>query len=342
MPAIRRRLPLLVIAAALVIAGVGMRLLDEEPPAIGPPQGGAAAATGVEAADIAWTREGFAPASPDATPASPLRLPAGSDAGLPPLPPPDLPLAQAYDALVERGKRGDATAACRLAIGLGNCSRARQRSRFAGDLERDLARGDRTPERAIEAIARFEQSAETLGERCEGISDAQLAQAFDWQRQAAILSPRDRLDFILDPRLDRRDFLSDLDRWAEYRRLALPWLEQAALAGDPAAIIVAARVYGDHRQNVFLLPHFRVRDDARFVRYAALMDHHGVGLDVVRAAAAEARTRLGAEQQAQVDAEIARLTSEPPPLRDADEVERLQRGSLAPRVDAESCESAGA
>ncbi len=333
----RRRLPLLVIAAALLVAGVGMRLRDDAEPAAEPPRGELPVEAGVDAADIRWTREGFAPATPDAVAGQALRLPPGSDAGLPPLPPADLPLAAAFDALVERGKRGDATAACRLAVGLGNCSRARQRGQFADDLERDLARGRRVPERAIEAIARLEQSAETLGSLCGGLSDDQLEQAFDWQRQAAILSPRDRLDFILDPRLDRRDFLADLDRWAEYRRLALPWLEQAAMAGDPSAVIVAARVFGDHRQNVFLLPHFRVRDDRRFALYAALMDHHGVGLDVVRAAAAEARTRLSPEQQAALDAEIARLTRDPPPPRDADEVERLQRSSLAPRQTDEAC-----
>lgn len=340
MTAFRRRTPLLVIAAALLIAGVGMRLRDDARPAAESPRGDVQVEVGVDPADIRWTREGFARATPDAA-ADGVGPPVVSGTGLPPLPPADLPLAEAFDVLVERGKRGDATAACRLAVGLGNCSRAKQRSRFAGDLERELARGDRTPERAIEAIARMEQSVEMLGVQCEGLSEAQVAQAFDWQRQAAILSPRDRLDFILDPRLDRRDFLSDLERWAEYRRLALPWLEQAALAGDPAAVIVAARVYGDHRQNVFLLPHFRVRDDARFALFAALMDHHGVGLDVVRSAANEARARLTSGQQAAVDAELARLTREPPAPRDAAEVERLQRSSLMPRVDAESCESAG-
>ena len=42
-------------------------------------------------------------------------------------------------------------------------------------------------------------------------------------------------------------------------------------------------------------------------------------------------------QQAALDEDIARLTREPPPMRDAEEVERLQRASLAPRQDEAAC-----
>lgn len=251
-----------------------------------------------------------------------------------PLPPLDAPVAEYYDALSQRARAGDARAACRLSAELGRCLSAKRSSRFANDLERDLARREDAPQHQIDRVVRAESYAATASERCDGLTVEQLATTFDWQRQAALLDPAFRVQFATAPALDPRYFVTDLERWAEYRSMALPWLEQAARDGDGAALLVLARIYGDHRQHVMVPPPLRIHDDARFVLYSALADHLGVGFPVVTRAAMEARGRLTPEQQAAVDAEIAEWQSRLAPIDDPTRVEAARsaahRGTFEP------------
>ncbi len=259
-------------------------------------------------------------------------------AALPPRPPANLPLAEAWDALVERGRAGDAVAACRLGDELRRCALAARDAATVQDLERDAARRQTTPAIVLARIEQHESRSQLAGLGCEGLTPAQLATAFDWQRQAAALDPARRMDLVLMPALDPRDFLADHARWGEYRSVALPWLEQAAQAGDPVAVIALARVYGDHRRSTFLTPPFRIRDDARFVFYAGLMDRMGLGLNVVRNAAAQARARLTPEQIAAVEAELADRAARGLPTFEsgqADAAHTASLGRLAPPVECE-------
>lgn len=255
----------------------------------------------------------------------------------PPLPPLDAAVADVFDDLESRARTGDADAACRLAAELQRCSAARFTQNMANDAERDLARRNLAPEGAIDYIARAQAFSESAGAGCDGLSDQQLASAFDWQRQAAMMNPSLRLGFVLRPSLDRRDFLADLDRWAEYRRLALPWLEAAAREGDPAAVIALARIYGDHRAHVLLAPQFRIRDDERFVQYAELMDRYGVGLDVVRNAAGQARARLAPEALARAEQRADAMFNRDAPVLDAAAVDAAHGNSLRSSLQPESC-----
>ncbi len=264
-----------------------------------------------------------------------------ASASWPPLPPLHTKVADLYDELAERGKRGDADAACRLAAELTRCSAAHFSRNFADDAENDLARRESSPEQAIAQIARAQQFSESIGKGCEGLSEEQFANAFDWQRQAALLDPSLRMALVLQPALDRRNFLGEFDRWAEYRRLALPWLEEAARAGDASAVIALARVYGDHRMHVLLPPQFRIRDDLRFVQFANLMDRYGVGLDVVRNAAAEARARLSPEVAALADKRAdAMFNPDVQPL-DADAADKAHGASLRSDLKPERCGDVG-
>jgi len=131
-----------------------------------------------------------------------------------PLPPLHTKVADVFDELAERGKRGDADAACRLAAELVRCNAAHMSQGFANDAEQDLARRASSPEQAITQIARAQAFSESIGKGCEGLSRDQLASAFDWQRQAALLDPSLRMALVLQPSLDRRNFLGEFDRWA--------------------------------------------------------------------------------------------------------------------------------
>ncbi len=324
---------------ALLALTIGWRLLPEDDQT-GADRISKRAISAPPAPDAAWTAAGFAPASVELDPdaGSAARVTTTPAPEWPALPPVETPLADVFDALAERGRRGDTKAACRLATGLQRCTRAKLGQTYAQDLERDLARSSAAPDSAIDTIARIQDFTEIMGDTCDGLSEAQLRTAFDWQRQAAALDPDQRLGFIQRPALDRRDFLSDYERWGEYRRLALPWLEAAARESDPAAIIMLARVYGDHRRNAFLAPPFRIRDDERFAFYAGLMDRHGLGLDVVRNAASQARARLSPEANVRVDNQLAEaLQRQPAPALDADAVEQAHRSSLQP-PRANSCD----
>jgi hypothetical protein len=258
-------------------------------------------------------------------------------AGWPPLPAVGVPLADVFDELAARGRRGDAAAACRLAADLSRCTMARYSRSYASDAERDLARRDSTPDQAVQSIARAQAFSEAQWHGCDGLEDRHYAGAFDWQRQAAILDPSLRLAVVLRPALNPRDFITDLDRWAEYRRLALPWLEAAAREGDAAAVIALARVYGDHRAHTMLAPPFRIRDDQRFVQYAELMEHYGVGLQVVRQSASQAAARLSPEAQAVARQRAMEMLDPGMPPLDATAADKAHAASLRASIDAERC-----
>lgn len=303
--------------------------LESAPPAAG------------ERAGQAWVDAGLA----DADPASESGRDESAAAGVvaaqpeswPPLPPLETPLADIIDELSERARAGDPDAACRLAAELLRCSVAKRSAGFAEDMEHQLARQDSTPDAMLQTIARAQTDAERYGSTCEGIDEATLASTFDWQRQSAVLSPERRLAFALYPALNRRDFLSDYERWGEYRRLALPWLEAAARDGDPAAIVVLARIYGDHRQSAFPAPPFRIRDDEKFVLYAELMDRLGLAIDAVQTAAASARERLSAQAQTRLAAQVEDMASRLSGPLEPDAAERVIQNSLRAANRPEHC-----
>lgn len=247
-----------------------------------------------EAADTAET--GDAEIAPDRTqadtiaPAVPVSVPATAD--WPPLPPLDAPVAEVFDDLVDRARRGDAKAACRLGAELQRCLMASANSNAAASIELDVSRRNTTPEGAADAIARLQSAAETRGRGCDGVAMEQMRTAFQWQKQAALANPDLRVAFALSPALDPRDFVNELDAWQEYRTLAMPWLEAAAAQGDVAAVIALARVHGDMRRTSPPMPRFRMQDDEAFVVYADLMQRYGSNVAIVQREADAARERL--------------------------------------------------
>lgn len=330
---VRRAVPavLIVVVVVVVVVGAwwGLRADRSDPAAADVPL---AASSG---GDASAPPEQVGRASGEVADAT---LGAGAREDWPPLPAPGVPVAEMFDELSERAARGDAGAACRLGVELQRCAVAGWSQVAAADIERDVARRASTPEAAVAAIARMQSVADRFSAGCEGLAPEQLDRAFEWQRQAALARPGLRPWFALNPALDRMNFLADIERWAEYRRLALPWLEEAAGQGDPSAVIALARVFGDHRRNSPPFPPFRIRDDERFVVYAELMERYGVGVDVVRRAAEEARERLPPALELRAQEQVDRLHRRDVPPVDAATASRALGNSLQGTADPAACE----
>lgn len=259
----------------------------------------------------------------------------------PPLPSPELPLADVLDELIDRARRGDNGAACRLGSELQRCLMARATSTAASNIEQDVARRDATPDGAVRTLVRMQRHVDRIGQGCEGVETQVLQQAFAWQKQAALADPALRVWFALSPALDPMTFVNDLDQWREYRTLALPWLQAAAADGDATAVIALARVYGDMRRTGPRQPPFRVHDDEQFVLYADLMQRHGLHVDVVAREAAAARARLSpeAQQRAQdrADALHRHAQTAPGDIDATSMADDAMRASLQPLLEPDRC-----
>ena len=163
-----------------------------------------------------------------------------------PLPPPDLPLAEIYDELAERARRGDADAACRLAAELDRCTTARryltaiQRyEEFAANSGlRDSEKESVPPDDStIAMLASTLERYEPIETLCRGVESERLREAYDFQRIAAERgSPSMRLLYATRPMLDRTYFLDDLDRWHDYREAAPIMLQRALAEGVTGAV----------------------------------------------------------------------------------------------------------
>lgn len=258
-----------------------------------------------------------------------------------PLPAIDLPLGSVFDALVERARRGDANAACRLAVDLKLCRDSTMNAMRRNSMERFAVAEDnsQTRDRIIERMAHMDSSAERAGQICADLAPAQLEQAFDFQLQAAAARPELRMWAITQPALDSQLFLTHIDRWQRYRQVAMPWLEQAAADGDLTAIVLLARIHGDDRVPSPPVPPFRQIDAARFVTYAELMQRYGLTLPPVQAAADARRQQLS---PAALDIALrqadALFRADREPIATPQEAQAVMRRSFEPAMKAEDCE----
>lgn len=248
-------------------------------------------------------------------------------------------VAEAFDELYARAKRGDAGAACWLGQELQRCAQARQSAEYATEMERMTTQQSETSDRAVGMISAMEARSRQLGEGCADLRPEQMDKAFELRLLAARSKPALRVPTVLNPPLDRANFLPDLDRWAEYKRVAVPWLEQAAREGDAPALIALARIYGDHRTMVRLPPPFRVRDDARFVLYSDLMARYGIAFPAAQADLDAARARLSVDARAALAQQVDTLVRpEIDPLNEGQIAAALSQ-SFGPNGDPASCEA---
>lgn len=258
-----------------------------------------------------------------------------------PLPPVDQPLAESFDDLLERAKRGDARAACRLSVDLARCHRRAQMAGWSSSYERQAARArdDAAANRMIDQVVMLDAAVQRDEAFCAGLGHAQLEWSFPVQLSAARWNPDLRVWVASQPSLDIQRFLGDLEGWQQYRAVALPWLRDAALAGDPVAQVLMARIHGDDRRNGPPIPPFREIDDAAFVTWAHVLNRRGIVYQAVERASAEAQARLGPLASAAALAEGDRiLATSPSDFVDESVGNDVTRRSFSPAPSAESCE----
>lgn len=237
-----------------------------------------------------------------------------------PLPPADSAVVDIFDALQDRARGGDLRASCRLALELQRCSTARVTEQTASNIEGEIARAERTPDNAVNQLARMQSTAQQQGRGCAGLDESHFRHAFDLQLQTALRDPTARLWFALNPALDPWNFVNDLERWTVYRQHAMPWLEEAAARGEPAALIALARVHGDLRRVGPPWPRFRIADPERFLVYAELMARQGIRFTAVTRDVARIRNELDADALRRIDERVAALHRPDRPLLGTDAV----------------------
>lgn len=235
------------------------------------------------------------------------------------LPPLDTPIDAIFDDLAERARRGDARAACRLAVELQRCRMAGFMGRGSRRLEGMATREDDSERREsmINELARIEAERERSETVCSGLEAEQLDQAFAYQHQAAHALPELRTWAATQPALNFMNFVNELDAWQQYRNTALPWLETAAANGDLAAIAALARVHSARDPRQMRMPPISLPDDERFLLYAALIERSGITFPPLQRGLDRVRNELDpaaiARVQQQVEQLAAKLPAAPSP-----------------------------
>ena len=208
------------------------------------------------------------------------------------------------------------------------------------DLEARVAgeSDERRRESMIQAMARMEEEQARADGVCAGISDEQIALAFPLQMQAAQARPELRTWLAINPALDTRFFLDNMESWQQYRQVAMPWMESAAANGDLSALIALARVHGDSRSFGPPIPPFRELDDERFIAYATLLERYGMTIPPVQQAAEEARGRVEPEVIAAAENRAESMFRPEAVLPEADDGSRAMRGLFQRPPGAVDCE----
>jgi len=195
------------------------------------------------------------------------------------LPPHDVPLASIRADLEQRARAGDRRAACRLAVDLMRCQELPTMRSMSNNMERSLARDEgQGDERGvgfrIDFLARTQNRLETLEPLCEGISEADTVQGFDWLLRAAELGHTPSMaEFARRPAVPFQSYLSELDRLRMYRERAPEMAMRALAAGDTSLLpdLASAHLSTSGRWGFSPLGQLVEKDDATAYAYYTLI-----------------------------------------------------------------------
>lgn len=191
------------------------------------------------------------PATPIAAPVpnAPAAATSARAASLAPLPPANLPLAEAYPALKALAQQGDARASCRLAFELERCNRLPS-LRGAAAFWRDSAAKSAPNAHSQQLIASAEAQLQAAEAACKGFPAEEGRQAWDYALAAATAGNREARYMVasLPPGLDPQRPENTLEGWSQWRDAIGSILAAGVADGDPRMLALAARA---HRLPVF-------------------------------------------------------------------------------------------
>ena len=255
-----------------------------------------------------------------------------------PLPPLDAKIADIYDTLKERARQGDGKAACRLAIELQQCStrdfmlqgadRATRMMANRPNAATPDARRQEWESRMLDVAQRQIDYAVALDERCQGLSQDQVAEHVDWWRAAALSGHVPSMvhyakgdGFRLNATLD------NLDRLAAYRGEAERLMRAAAAAGSAEALQQLLLSYAPERDpRGTLLQQAIEPDPVEAAALLRLMQERGIALPrsemSPRGDAPPSLAQLDPVEQARTEQRLAELRKTWPRTQSEDNTRR--------------------
>lgn len=148
------------------------------------------------------------------------------------MPPPDIPVLEVISRLASAAKSGNISASCRIAADLQDCAARKTQLAAAGAMEQSIRTTGASSKMLENLAGGLLASSDRLEAKCAGITDQQLALAFDYQIKAAKGNPGLARWLVANPALDRALFMDQLDAWQDYRAFADNYISAALVRPD--------------------------------------------------------------------------------------------------------------
>jgi len=157
-----------------------------------------------------------------------------------PLPPLDAPVAEIYEDLADRARRGDVRAACRLGSDLWDCAERQMVRRIDPEVEsrriatmRQRGESDVAIQRAVDRAAVQQERSDRLDKRCGNVQPARIDEAFDWMLMAAEQGNAFAMvRFAGTPMVPADRHFIEVERLAVYRDRAPVFAQRGLARGD--------------------------------------------------------------------------------------------------------------
>lgn len=122
---------------------------------------------------------------------------------------------------------------------------------------------------------------------CAGVSEDMLGEAFYYQSMAADRGGEAmRQQLVLRPALDRRNFLSDLEGWTDYRQRAAQYVDELLRRRNVNDMVLLLSIYAPDDVQMPRPPYMR-KDDATFLALIEVAKRNSLALPAYIATAAD-------------------------------------------------------
>ncbi|HLM52417.1 MAG TPA: hypothetical protein VK325_02215, partial [Pseudoxanthomonas sp.] len=159
------------------------------------------------------------------------------------LPDASIPTKEVLAQLEALARSGDSRAACRIALDLQECASRKTQVAAASAMQETMRSSGVESKRFIDVAGQLLAASDRLGKKCEGVTQQQIENAFDYQLIAARNNPRIASWLVSRPALDRSNFVNQLDGWMQYKSFADQYLDAALKSIDPVSLPLLINAY---------------------------------------------------------------------------------------------------